>query len=710
MNTSSIMCKIKILVLSLFGNMLMGQIKLKDSLQVKKIDEVVITGQFSPQSLKKSVFNVKIITSKDIENLSANNFTDVLNQYLNITLQPSGLNGRSTVSLFGLDAQYFKIMVDNVPLVNENGLGNNIDLSQINLNDIERVEIVEGSMGVTHGANTVTGVLNIITKKKIQGKLALRVGVQEETIGKEFSFFNKGRHIQNFKLSYSYKGKLYFDLGINRNDFKGFYDTKYGKFYTENDGNRGFRWLPKEQINGTATIVYNTDNFTLNYKSEIFNELVKFYNSTVQSGYHDDLGYYRYTNDKRYFINRLFHNFNFSGNLYSNINYTASFSYQKQERKVENFKFNLYDKYESNNDLFKDQSMEVYYSTGSLSNFFNTNKADLLLGYELVSNKGFSMIQKENNILEPIEKRINNYDFYVSSELSITDKFSLKPGLRFSIQSLFQNQYASSLALRYLFDKGIEMRLSYGTSYRTPNFTELYSKQIFDGHFFSGNEKLIPETSTSYEASIKKVRDLKNKTILSSQLSGSFIDLNNKIDMVLFRFNPDTGNPEYQYVNISRYKVLNITTLTQLKNQKTSVSLGASLVGVSQNIDNQLFYSGKDYLYSFNCNANLSYSFSKPQINVSLYYKYNGRVQQLVEGVTKYEISKIDSSNWLDFTLQKKILKGKIETSVGARNILNITNINQSGVEQAKGHARNTQLMLAYGRSFFVKILYNLNF
>ncbi|QYS88602.1 TonB-dependent receptor [Flavobacterium davisii] len=49
---------------------------------------------------------------------------------------------------------------------------------------------------------------------------------------------------------------------------------------------------------------------------------------------------------------------------------------------------------------------------------------------------------------------------------------------------MFQNQYASSLALRHLFNEGVEMRLSYGTSYRTPNFTELYSKQIFDGHFF----------------------------------------------------------------------------------------------------------------------------------------------------------------------------------------------------------------------------------
>lgn len=68
---------------------------------------------------------------------------DVLNQYLNITVRPSGTSGRSTVSLFGLDAQYFKILIDNVPLVNEAGLGNNIDLSQINLNDVDLLKLLK---------------------------------------------------------------------------------------------------------------------------------------------------------------------------------------------------------------------------------------------------------------------------------------------------------------------------------------------------------------------------------------------------------------------------------------------------------------------------------------------------------------------------------------------------------------------------------------
>ena len=141
-----------------------SQQKAQDSLRVNPLQEIVVTGQIEPQSLRKSVFNVRVISSQDIKNLAANNLADVLNQYLNITVRPSSSDGRSTVSLFGLDGQYFKILVDNIPLIGEAGLGNNADLSQINLDDIEQIEIIEGSMGVTHGANAVSGVLNIITK------------------------------------------------------------------------------------------------------------------------------------------------------------------------------------------------------------------------------------------------------------------------------------------------------------------------------------------------------------------------------------------------------------------------------------------------------------------------------------------------------------------------------------------------------------------
>lgn len=687
-----------------------GQNQTNDTISTKEIKEVVVTGQFAPQSIKKSVFNVRVISAKDIQNLAANNLSDVLSQYLNITVRPSGTSGRSNVSLFGLDAQYFKILVDNVPLVNEAGLGNNTDLSQINLNDIEQIEIVEGSMGVTHGANAVSGVLNIVTKKSSKNKWNISASAQEETVKDEYSLFERGRHIQALKVSHTINDNWFVSLGGNRNDFQGFLDDKKGKNYSQNDQMRGFRWLPKDQINSTALLSYRKNNFNAFYKFEYLDETVDFYNSTVQSGYNSELGSYRYANDKRYLVSRYFHNLNTSGKLFSKLNYNVSLSHQKQARNVEDFRYYLQSKSEANNVITKDQSMEVLYSTGTVSNFFSDKKVDLQLGYELVNNKGFSLVQEANNSIVPIRKTLENYDFFISSEIKATSNFSIRPGMRVSAQSKFKDQFASSLGLRYLFDNRMELRGSYGNSFRTPTFDELYSKQIFDGHFFAGNENLIPETSTSYEMSVKKTSFLLSELQISNTFSGSFLHVNDRIDMALVRFNADTGNPEYEYINISKYRMWNFSTTNQFKKNNLTLNIGAAVIGISQKIENQVFASNEKYLYSFNLNSSISYFVPKWNTTFSTYYKLNGKSQQFIEGTSEYIISDIDSSSWLDASIRKTFFEDKIETTIGARNLLNVTSINQTKTNEGAGHASSSQIMLAYGRSYFFKITYNLNF
>lgn len=687
-----------------------SQEKFQDTTSTSQLEEVVVTGQFEPQSINKSVFNVKVITSQDIQNLAANNLGDVLNQYLNITVRPSGSDGRSTVSLFGLDAQYFKILVDNVPLVNEAGLGNNIDLSQINLNDIEQIEIIEGSMGVTHGGNAVSGILNIITKKNSTHKWSIFATAQEETVNNEFALFDKGRHIQSLKVSHKLSENWFVSLGGNRNDFQGYLGEKEGPNHVENDGLRGYNWLPKEQINSNALISYSKDDFRIFYKFEYLDEKVEFFNSVVQSGFNTQLGSYRYSDDKRYFTDRYYHHLNGVGKLFSKLHYNVSVSHQKQARNVEDFRTLIVSKNELNNVKVKDQSMEVLYSTGTLSNFFTNDKVDLQIGYELVNNQGFSLVQEENNNVSPVRKRLENYDFFVSSEIKATDRFSVRPGLRFSSQSRFENQYASSLGLRYLFDKGIEVRGSLGKSFRTPTFDELYSKQIFDGHHFTGNENLKPETSTSYEVSFKKISYLDSNFRLSNMLTASFLDVDDRIDMAFVRFNEGSGIPEYEYINISKYKMWNASTNHQLKGENLVLNFGASIVGISQVIKNQIFTSDDKYLYSFNLNASASYTVPKWATTFSAYYKYNGKTQQFVESTSQYVISDIEASNWLDASIRKSFFKNKFDLTIGARNILDVTNVNQSRTNEGAGHAVTSSVMLAYGRSYFAKLTYNLNF
>lgn len=679
----------------------------KDSIvSQEKLSEVVVTGQIEPQSIKKSVYNVRVISNKDIKNLAANNLSDVLNQYLNITVTPSGTSGRSTVSLFGLDAQYFKILVDNVPLVNEGGLGNNTDLSQINLNDVERIEIVEGAMGVVYGANAVSGVLNIITKKYSKYKWDINVAAQEETVGNEYSLFDEGRHIQNLRIGHTFSENWYVSAGINRNDFQGYLGDKNGKNYMENDGTRGYSWLPKEQLNGTALISYQKGNFRFFYRFEFLDEDVDYYNSTVQSGF--NTAPYRYAEDSRYFTNRYFNNLNAIGKMFSQVNYNITVTHQKQERDIEDFRYNLYTRDESLNVRVKDQSMEVLSSMGTFNNFFESKTLDFQLGYEFVNNQGFSLVQEANKVYVPIQKTLENYDFFASAEILATERFSIKPGLRFSAQSKFDNQYASSIALRYLFDKGLELRGSFGTGFRTPNFNELYSKQIFDGHFFVGNENLVPEKSTSYEVSVKKITAFSSGLQMANTFAGSYLDLKDKIDQAFVGDNPDTGSPMYQFVNISKYRMWNFSSTNQFRLDNLTFNIGATLAGVSQNIDSGDNGMSDEFLYTLNLNASVSYMFPKWKTVVSGYYKYNGKAQQFTEGSSGFVLSEVDPSNWLDASIRQNFFKNHLEVTLGARNIFNIVDVNRTNANTG-AHASGSDVMLAYGRSYFLKLAYNLN-
>ncbi|KAF2510863.1 TonB-dependent receptor [Flavobacterium zhairuonense] len=679
----------------------------KDSIvSQEKLSEVVVTGQIEPQSIKKSVYNVRVISNKDIKNLAANNLSDVLNQYLNITVTPSGTSGRSTVSLFGLDAQYFKILVDNVPLVNEGGLGNNTDLSQINLNDVERIEIVEGAMGVVYGANAVSGVLNIITKKYSKYKWDINVAAQEETVGNEYSLFDEGRHIQNLRIGHTFNENWYVSAGINRNDFQGYLGDKNGKNYIENDGTRGYSWLPKEQLNGMALISYQKGNFRFFYRFEFLDEDVDYYNSTVQSGF--NTAPYRYAEDSRYFTNRYFNNLNAIGKMFSQVNYNITVTHQKQERDIEDFRYNLYTRDESLNLRVKDQSMEVLSSMGTFNNFFESKTLDFQLGYEFVNNQGFSLVQEANKVYVPIQKTLENYDFFASAEILATERFSIKPGIRFSAQSKFDNQYASSIALRYLFDKGLELRGSFGTGYRTPNFNELYSKQIFDGHFFVGNENLVPEKSTSYEVSVKKITAFSSGLQMANTFAGSYLDLKDKIDQAYVGDNIDTGSPMYQFINISKYRMWNFSSTNQFRLDNLTFNIGATLAGVSQNMDSGDNGMSDEFLYTLNLNASVSYMFPKWKTVVSGYYKYNGKAQQFTEGSSGFVLSEVDPSNWLDASIRQNFFKNHLEVTLGARNIFNIVNVNRTNANTG-AHASGSDVMLAYGRSYFLKLAYNLN-
>ncbi|WET01292.1 TonB-dependent receptor [Flavobacterium sp. YJ01] len=696
----------------------------KDSIvSQEKLSEVVVTGQLEPQSIKKSVFNVRVISKEDIKQLAANNLSDVLNQYLNISIRTSGSDGRSTVSMFGLDSQYFKILIDNIPLVSDTGMGTNVDLTQVNLDDVERIEIIEGSMGVTHGANAVSGILNIITKKGGGYRWQISATVQEETVGNEYALFDKGRHIQSAKIAHNFNEHWFINVGGNRNDFAGFYDNKKGKDYGLNDGLRGYEWLPKDQLVGNAMLGYQKNNFRIFYKFDYYGEDVHYYSPILipQDNYPFPETYF--ANDKRFLTNRFYHHLNSNGKLFSKLNYNVSLSHQKQERDVEKFNYQIETKEEFANDRQTYQSKEVFYSTGTLSNFFNNPKVDFQMGYEITNENGFydasaGTFKNDQQQSVDVRKRLENYDIFSVAEISLSDKFSIRPGLRYSIQSNFDNQYASSLGLRYLFQKGLEARASLGKSYRTPNFDELYTYFVDSNHNLQGNPNLVPENSTSYEVSFKRSCALGSGAQIANNLAVTYMDVDDRIDMVLTQVTP---SQVYEYVNINKYKMWNISTTEQFTYKNLTAKVGAAVVGISRKLDLAALNLTSDdkFLYSLQLNSSISYNIPKWNTLFAVYYKFNGEQQRFVagtgtDGSAQFFLEEIKPYSWMDASVRKTFFKNQFEVTVGARNLFDITNVqsvrNGGGDSTGGAHAAgSTDLLLGYGRSYFLKLTYNLN-
>ena len=679
------------------------------------LEQTVISGQYNAQSVKKSIYEVKVISQEMIERQAGNTLADVLNQTLNMNIIPSSSTGKSTVQMFGLDAQYFKILVDNIPLVNDEGLGNNTDLTQINLDDIQQIEIVEGAMGVEYGANSIAGVINIITKKGGKNKFDISATLQEETIGDEYNWKNKGRHIQSLKIGHKFSDKIYANLSFSRNDFQGFFDDKKGKNYPNNDGLRGYEWLPKEQNAAKAFVQYKKDNYRLFYKFEYFNEETKYYDPNPIASTNAPTATVDYFGkDRVYTTDRIYNHLNASGRFRKAINYDVSFSYQEQKRKLKSYNYEILEGVEHDVNKFEYESRKVYYSKGMFSNFINKNDVfDFQFGYEIDQTKGYASTSAGEFFQKPIERKLGTYDFFASSEINLNDKLSFRPGARVMFSEQFDTQYVMSLSAKYLFGKQWELRAIVGTSPRLPNYEEMYSYFVDVNHNVQGNENLNPEKGVSAFVHLKKNWNIGENNSLEQKVSLWKINLKDKIDLIVVEESP----LKYQYRNIDNYDVQGFTYLNQFKVHQFMGGIGFTLTGIKQDIDEAVAVNSvkNKYFYSTQINANVSYILPKTNTIFSLFYKYNGAQEQFVlknnpENTSEQILvkGKQEAFNWMDASIKQSFWNKKLDLTIGARNLFDVKYLNSSSGNDGAHSQGSTSILYGYGRSYFAKLTFNL--
>ena len=181
--------------------------------EAKTLDTVTVTGTRIKKAEMEGQVPVQVLTREDIDR---SGFTSVADIVQNLTASGSALNtkfnssgnfgfppdgggvgaGSATVDLRHLGAKRMLVLVDGIRWVNESsasGVGSSVDLNTIPLAIIERIEILEDGASSIYGSDAIAGVVNIITRKKVDGaQLNLHYGEYDEgdgdTYGADFGW------------------------------------------------------------------------------------------------------------------------------------------------------------------------------------------------------------------------------------------------------------------------------------------------------------------------------------------------------------------------------------------------------------------------------------------------------------------------------------------------------------------------------------------
>jgi outer membrane receptor protein involved in Fe transport len=171
-----------------------------ESGQVFTLGEVIVSGENQTVNLATTVTEV---TAEDIKARGAQTVAEALEQLPGVDVATGG-KGQSYVNIRGFDQSDLKVLIDGVPVYEQ--YFRSLDLSEIPVDAVAKITVTKGASSVLYGANTMGGVINIITKKA-GPKPTAEVTASWGDYNTENYTFNTGATVGQFNywLTYSYR-------------------------------------------------------------------------------------------------------------------------------------------------------------------------------------------------------------------------------------------------------------------------------------------------------------------------------------------------------------------------------------------------------------------------------------------------------------------------------------------------------------------------
>lgn len=475
-----------VLLISIWG---MAQ----DSTKVTTLKEVVVSASRTEQPLIEVPRSVTVIDQAVLERSVYQSLGDLLNAQSGLYVvganQTPGTN--QNVFMRGASSNQVAILIDGVRITDPSTPNAAMDLSEISLANIERIEVIRGSHSTMFGGAAIGGVINLITKKNSKPGFHGNASWQGGLFGK-----GAGSSTETLNVTYGSGDGVYFDGTVYQQDVKGLNSSETG------DANRSFT--------ADADDFQKTDaSLKAGFKNQVWDTNISFksahqYTEIDNGAFSDD--------DNNYLVfDRQLLQYHASYHVTPFISIAVLGSFNASERF-----------YENDSSKVDATTYDKAYSTGSYTGRLQTHEVQANYqrqNFKAVAGTGlyaekmfFDNFFLLNDPVYPYESTID-YDTldtrtttrYLFSQLAYGfGNFQLSAGGRLSNHTTAGNFLTFEFNPSFTF-KDLLVYGSLSTGYNAPSLYQLYDpSRNFSAYTTRGNVRLRPERSISLEAGIKK--------------------------------------------------------------------------------------------------------------------------------------------------------------------------------------------------------------
>ncbi|WP_338506202.1 TonB-dependent receptor domain-containing protein [Pseudomonas poae] len=419
------------------------------------LPDVVISANRQVQARNDSSAANTVFTRDDIDRLQPTSLTDLLNRVPGVQIAPTGGRGSLPgVYLRGTTSAQSLVLVDGQRIAN--ATSGDSGLQYLNVDQIERVEVLRGSRSVIYGSDAMGGVIQVFTRRNAEQGLQPRL-----TLG-------VGSH-QTWERSLGLSGgdeRTRFNLGASLDDTAGI-DSTHASF--PSDGDRD---------------AYRNQSISLNLSHSFSDEWAAGFNlldNRGKSEYDNSFGRYDVATGQ-----------SVGQKPYTDYTVSSASGYV-DARLSEGWQSRLELGHSENRDTKRDtlsDDFSVFNTYRDSVNWQNDLTLDdrnsLILGGDWYEDRFHGSTTFSEN------SRWNRAAFV--QHRFHGEWFSTELGLRRDQNQQFGSQNSWSGTLSLPINPDNELLLSYSEGFRAPTFNDLYYP---DTQY--SNPNLLPETSKSYE-------------------------------------------------------------------------------------------------------------------------------------------------------------------------------------------------------------------